>query len=198
MKGTRVFQSLLVFLLVALIAGCNDRKAQSNSSDKNADDSFNDSTVYGKCGEGTAMHVLQLIEDNGDSIFYYFYDEDDIQSDIQGGLFIGDRLAVVPEKGENDILYAKKVINLTSLLGKWESIDKSFEIREGGIITSDDAESCPYTEWKILNGKLILSADTFEIYSLGADSLSLENNNGIYDYKRISDVQEKTEPDAAV
>lgn len=47
-------------------------------------------------------------------------------------------------------------------------------------------EPKPYTEWKILNGKLILSSDTFDIYSLGADSLYLENTEGIYGYKRLS------------
>lgn len=47
-------------------------------------------------------------------------------------------------------------------------------------------EPKPYTEWKILNGELILSADTFDIYSLGADSLYLENSDGIYGYKRFS------------
>lgn len=37
-----------------------------------------------------------------------------------------------------------------------------------------------------INGKLILSSDTFDIYSLGADSLYLENTEGIYGYKRLS------------
>ena len=45
-------------------------------------------------------------------------------------------------------------------------------------------ESNPYTEWKILNGKLVLSKDTFNILSIGNDSLYLENEKGIYAYKR--------------
>ncbi len=79
----------------------------------------------------------------------------------------------------------KKVINLTSLMGKWTSIDKNFDIKDDGVVESHiSAESKPYTSWKILNGKLLLSTDTFEILNLGPDSLSLENNKGIFVYKR--------------
>lgn len=46
-------------------------------------------------------------------------------------------------------------------------------------------EQKPYTSWKIVNGKLVLSADTFSIYELGADSLYLENSVGIFAYKRV-------------
>ena len=52
-------------------------------------------------------------------------------------------------------------------------------------------EPKPYTEWSICNGKLVLSADTFDIYALGADSLYLENAEGIYGYKR-RDYQQDT------
>ena len=40
-------------------------------------------------------------------------------------------------------------------------------------------------DWKICNGQLVLSSDTFSIYELGADSLFLENERGIYAYKRL-------------
>ena len=38
--------------------------------------------------------------------------------------------------------------------------------------------------WKILNGQLLLNRDTFDITSLGADSLYIENQKGIYTFKR--------------
>ena len=47
------------------------------------------------------------------------------------------------------------------------------------------AETNPWTAWKILNGKLLLNKDTFQIVGLGADSLYLENNKGVFAYKRI-------------
>ena len=81
---------------------------------------------------------------------------------------------------------ARKVINLTTLQGKWTSIDKNFEILEGGEVKSDvEAEKNPWTTWKILNGKLLLNRDTFDIDNLGSDSLYLENKVGIFVYKRV-------------
>ncbi|MCD8297208.1 MAG: lipocalin family protein [Prevotella sp.] len=187
-----IFKWLFVVVIAAIIVGCNDNKAQQNTSGS-TDDGIVDSTMYGKCGESTAMHILQLVKDNGDSIFISLYDDeyDETISDVQGGLFVGDYLAVITGKDVDGNLYAKKVINLTSLLGKWESIDKSFEICEGGKVVCEENSSHPYTEWKIWNGHLILSPDTFDIFSLGADSLFLENNNGIYDYKRIPKEQDQ-------
>ena len=76
------------------------------------------------------------------------------------------------------------LVILFSLMGRWVSISRHFELQEGGVVISDNAEPQPYTEWKILNGQLVLSADTFDIYALGPDSLFLENSRGIYGYKR--------------
>jgi hypothetical protein len=82
-------------------------------------------------------------------------------------------------------LVGKKFINLTTLLGKWTSLDKNFEIVEGGMVSSNvEAESNPWVSWKILNGHLLLNTDTFDIVELGADSLYIENKSGIYVYKR--------------
>lgn len=44
-----------------------------------------DSTVYGRCGEGTAMHTLELITDKGDTIVYTLEGLDTF-SNVQGGL----------------------------------------------------------------------------------------------------------------
>ena len=46
------------------------------------------------------------------------------------------------------------------------------------------AEQNPWTSWKILNGKLLLNKDTFMIDELGPDSMYLENNAGIFTFKR--------------
>ena len=89
------------------------------------------------------------------------------------------------DANEEQGLIATQVINLTTLLGKWTSLDKNFEILEGGIVQSSvQAESNPWTSWKLLNGRLVLNADTFKISCLGADSLYLENEKGIFVYKR--------------
>ena len=100
-------------------------------------------------------------------------------------MLAGDRVAVMAyEEGNEQV--AKNVINITSLLGKWGSIDKSFEIREGGVVESAiRAETNPWTSWKLCNGRIVLNTDTFQIDILGPDSLYLENDNGIFAYKRV-------------
>lgn len=170
-----------------MMVGCNDTKKKmpvvtvSDSIRTSEDD--NDTTVYGVCGEGSSMHMIQLITDSGDTIEYMFGIEDD--NPVQGGLLEGDRMAVCGYKTEDGSLVANKIINLTTLLGKWVSLDKNYEIEEGGTVRNfTNAEKNPWNVWKIYNGNLLLNRDTFEITSLGADSLYLENNNGIFTYKR--------------
>jgi hypothetical protein len=172
-------------LLTAFLSeSCNNatKKVVSNV-DSTAKMSVGDSTVYGVCGDGTAMHTLELISDAGDTIVYSLNNEE--ETDVEGGLLVGDRLAILGSKmGDENV--ATKVINLTTLLGKWTSLDKNFEIKEGGVIQSNvKAETNHYTSWKIYNGKLLLNKDTFQIDNLGADSLYLENNKGIFVYKRL-------------
>ena len=67
----------------------------------------------------------------------------------------------------------------------WTDIAKNFEIKEGGVVSSNaSAESKPYTMWKIYNGRLVLNTDTFDVLALGPDSLWLECDKGIFQYKR--------------
>lgn len=176
---------IIAILLSGMMVGCLDKKAQNTSLNVEGKNSVEpDTTVYGVCGEGTAMHTLQLITDVGDTLEFALLDEYDMQADVQGGLMAGDRMAVVGTfvNGER---VASKVINVTTLLGKWVSIDKNFEIEEGGTVKSNvKAETKSWTSWKIFNGHLLLNKDTFDINSLGADSLYLENNDGIFVYKR--------------
>jgi len=184
-----VFASLMLLVL----AGCNSKKEKPNLQANDVED-VADSTVYGVCGEGTSMHSLELITDTGDTLTYTILDaeadmdgmvtEGGLVSHVEGGLMAGDKVAVTGQKVDGELI-ADKVINVTSLLGHWTSIDKNFEIEEGGTVRSSvKAESNPWTSWKILNGRLLLNRDTFNINSLGADSLYIENDKGIYTFKR--------------
>lgn len=184
-KMRRLFFFTVAVVGLMLMAGCHDRKAvkvmgMNDSVDVEAD---NDSTIYGVCGEGTSMHSLQLIADNGDTLDVFVDDEE--PGVVQGGLLAGDRIALIAYKSADGEMVAQRVINLTSLLGKWTSIDKNFEIVEGGdVVNNVKAEVNPWTSWKIVNGKLLLNTDTFAIDNLGPDSLLLENYKGIYVFKR--------------
>ncbi|MBQ5507760.1 MAG: hypothetical protein IIT85_11620 [Prevotella sp.] len=178
---------IAICMAMVMITGCHQTKESAPVIDSDSIMQEEivyeaDSTVYGTCGEATAMHTLQLITDGGDTLMYTMMVEED--ADIQGGLLVGDRMAVIG-KNTQEGLVATQVVNLTTLMGKWTSLDKNFEIMEGGVVESNvTAESNPWTSWKILNGKLVFNADTFIINMLGADSLYIENSNGIFAYKR--------------
>lgn len=181
--------ALACIMAAFLITGCHDKAKQTNvaqADSTDVTDTATDSTVYGVCGEGTAMHTLELITDAGDSLEYMIAGDGDGVQDVKGGLLVGDRLAVIEGPMVDGDRMAKKVINLTTLLGKWTSIDKNFEIMEGGVVKSKlKVENNPWTSWKILNGQLVMNRDTFDINVLGSDSLFLENKNGIFAYKRV-------------
>ena len=103
---------------------------------------------------------------------------------FKGGLLSGDRLAVLMSVVNGDTV-ADRVINLTTLEGKWTSLDRNFEIVQGGeVLSTLQSESNPYTSWKVHNGQLLLGKDSFDVITLGADSLELENSRGIFVYKR--------------
>ncbi len=171
-------------------AGCGNKGDRAQGGDSAlvlTGDTIVDSTIYGVCGEGTTMHMLELVTDAGDTLAYMVDDEDGATAVVQGGLLVGDRLAVTDAGDRGGDRAAKKVINLTTLLGKWTSLDKNFEILEGGVVKSSiTAETNPWTDWKILNGRLLLNSDTFDINRLSADSLYLENSKGIFVFKRQS------------
>ncbi|MCI6161171.1 MAG: hypothetical protein PUH24_02955 [Prevotellaceae bacterium] len=185
-------RKIMYFVVLSMttlwISSCTNKPQQAAIATDSVDTdtlAVTDSTIYGRCGDGTAMHTLELVTDKGDTLTLGINDEDPV-SNVKGGLSVGDRMAVIVSKdASSDIDQAKLVVNLTTLLGKWVSLDKNFELKEGGAVVSNAKEPKPYTEWKIFNGKLVLSADTFSIYELGADSLYLENEKGIYAYKRL-------------
>jgi len=182
----KLFYVALAFVAVFAMNSCKDKKTAqviSATDSLEADGDANDSTIYGVCGEGTSMHSLELISDDGDTLSVFIGDED--PNIVQGGLLAGDRIALLAYKGQEGEMVAQKVINLTSLLGKWTSLDKNFDLIEGGEVKNNvQAETNPWTSWKIVNGHLLLNKDTFDIDKLGSDSLMLENHQGIYVFKR--------------
>lgn len=178
---------VIAAIATMVLGSCNELGKSNNGAEGDslyADSTVVDTTVYGRCGEGSAMSSVELITDAGDTLRYILLDDEDNPADVQGGLLAGDRLAVIGQE-INGELVATRVINLTTLIGKWTSLDKNFEILEGGEVKSNvKTESQPWIAWKILNGQLLLNTDTFTINQLGADSLYLENNDGIFVYKR--------------
>lgn len=180
----KILTTLLLITGILIAISCVDSKnKKSAETDTTLTDEAGDSTLYGVCGENTAMHTLELITTQGDTLTYLI--DLDENSPVRGGLLAGDKLAVLGFRNADGENIATSVINLTTLLGKWASIDKQFEIMEDGTVNSAiKEETRPWTSWRVFNGRLVLNKDTFEVNTLGADSLYLENAHGIFTFKR--------------
>lgn len=145
-----------------------------------------DHTIYGICGDGTAMNTLELITDSGDTLNLSITNAQEA-GQVFGGMQVSDRLAVMANDKKTE---ATIVINLNTLLGNWvmpDPIDGSAEvgirIKEGGVAESIEMTNILYRTWKIYNGKLeILSVregggdeeelNLYEVLALGPDTLA--------------------------
>lgn len=183
MRTVRNFICLTAILLAAF--SCTQKKTNVSTTVE-SDTEVNDSTIYGICGTGTMMHSLELVTGMQDTLTILINDEDVAdQTLVAGGLMAGDRMAVTARKTD-DGWVAQRILNITSLLGKWSSIDRNFEITDDGEVRSSvKMESNAWTEWRILNGQLLFNRDTFDIINITADSLLIENKEGIYAFRRI-------------
>ena len=171
----KTFYLIISLFILAVAVSCKDSKPKAVTAQTDGETdtlAAGDSTVYGTMIDGGMNTVVYLVN------------PDDTIDVVKGGKLNGDRFAIIgyTEYGDR---FMRSAINLTSLLGHWTSLDRNFEIKEGGTVTSSlQSEKNPWTSWKIWNGKLILSKDTFDVDNLGADSLSLENKDGIFIYTR--------------
>ena len=186
-------------VVTVLTAGCggggNQQQAVAYDEDSVVNTIPTDQTIYGICGDGTAMNTLQLLRDNGDTLNLSVNEAQD-QNHVLGGYNVGDRMAVLTNR-ERTI--ATLVINESELLGNWvmpDPIDGSEEvgisIREGGIAESIEQTSIIYRTWRITNGQLELvyvreggaedeEIHLYEILSLGNDSLVYRTVDKSYD-----------------
>lgn len=173
---------IAISVLFALFSCTEKQKKQAPAPEIVAEEVL-DTAAYGICGEGTSMHSLVLVTDNDGTLNLAINDDEETPC-VLGGLMNGDRLTATYSKTAEGYV-ATKVINLTTMMGLWTSLDKNFEMYEDGSIKSNvSAETKSYTAWNMCNGNLILNTDTFTVLELGPDSMMLENNSGIFVYKR--------------
>ena len=193
---------VIVFLqaavLLTMVACGNKTKQVPFDNGDSADIANVDSTIYGICGDATAMNTLQLITDTGDTLLLDLTSAREAGK-VFGGLQAGDRMAVMPNA---DKTAATMVVNQVTLLGNWvmpNPIDGSDEvgirIKEGGIAESIDQSSIIYKTWRLVRGKLEIvlvregGSEEDELYvydlvSLGADSLVYKDSEDTFEYTR--------------
>ncbi|MCR4582717.1 MAG: lipocalin family protein [Prevotella sp.] len=188
MKKIAIYGMAAVCALAIVACGGGNQQQQvvndvPNDSIVNA--ILGDSTLYGICGEGSAMNTLQVLTDNGDTLNLDLTAARE-NNQILGGYAVGDRLALL---SNNTRTAATLVVNINTLLGNWvmpNPIDGSSEvgirIKEGGVAESIDQSSIIYKTWKFSNGLLAIVSVReggeqmeeevmYQILKLGADSL---------------------------
>ncbi len=181
----KIFYCLVIVLAVASSCSNRNKKGQVMQIKDTLSVAVADTTRYGICGTGTAMNTLELITDGVDTVSCFLASARD-SGNVVGGLSVGDSMAVVGYYDRNEGFVASKVINLTSLLGRWGCIDESFEICANGLVKGSVREPKPYTSWRIFNGQLVLAPDTFDICFVGIDSLSLRKaHGGLFGFRRL-------------
>lgn len=190
-----LFFGVMTACIVITMASCGGGNQQQATAEEETDSVTNliptDQTIYGICGEGSAMNTLQLLRDNGDTLDLNLTNAIEA-GQVFGGLQVGDRMAVMTNPAKTE---ATIVINQNALLGDWvmpNPIDGSSEvgirIKEGGIAESIEQSSIIYKTWKIYNGRLeILSQrdgggdeeelNLYELVKLGNDSLVYKTIN---------------------
>ena len=183
----RLVYSILFAVAITIVVGCGNKQTHTEETAKKTEDvgGVADSALYGTVGRATAMHSVELVDEDGKAVIVPL--NVDMEADVQGGIYCDDRLTMTVEKNVEGEKEVKKAINLTSLCGRWVALDRNFEIMEDGTVVSmQNLESHPYTHWSMVNCNLVLNRDTFEVAYLGPDSLALENDRGIFVYKRIN------------
>lgn len=189
----------IVAFAVLMMGSCGNKTQQVPFDNGDSAEVVNaDPTIYGICGEATAMNTLQLITDMGDTLVLDISTAQE-NGQVFGGMQVGDRMAVIPN---TDLQSAEMVINQATLMGNWvmpNPIDGSDEvgisIKEGGIAESIDQSNINYKTWRLYRGKLEIvlvreggseedEVYLYDIVKLGADSLVYKDADETLEYSR--------------
>lgn len=196
----------LMFLALGAIVGlsfsaCGNKQNQNTTyEDTTLIDSskIKDVTIFGLCGEGSAMSTLELMTDMGDTLHLSLEDAKE-NNQVFGSYAPGDRMAVVISPDYKNV---KTVINESVLMGNWmmpNPIDGSSEvgirIKDGGIAESIEQSSIIYKTWKIVDGKLEITlvregggdeeeTNWYTIDKLDGDSLIYHFEDEVFEYSR--------------
>ncbi len=194
---------LMAFIAaVMLLSGCGgeNRQTPDSAGEDSSTVYFNaEKTVFGICGEGSAMNTLQMITDSGDTLSLSITDAKE-NGKVLGGYACGDRMAVLLN---DDKTVAQLVINETTLLGNWvmpNPLDGSsfvgISLKDGGIAESIDQSTIVYKTWRIVNGRIEIQSvregggdeeeiNVYDIVKLDADSLVYKNEEDLFEYGRL-------------
>lgn len=184
---------------VAIVAfnscsSCNKEKKQEPSVNKVVSDSVPentavDSTVWGRLGEGTSMHMIEFIPENSDSAIMIRRSSPETGEDgnVLGDIELTDQFAITINNRESEEeCYINTCINVTELRGVWKNGKDVISLNSDNTA---DYTAGQYNGWKLMNGKLLLTrkvtteyteienTDTVTILYLDKDSLKFMTRN---------------------
>lgn len=192
-------------LLLCLLSACTGGNGSQNDAEQDSDSvaaalrpspasPSRAREAVGTVGDGTSMHVLELVTDSLDTLYL-----ETTNIVVSGGLVCGNRVNVVYHR-DAEGLTATAATNTTALEHLWtrrtaDGHTQSLEIDAEGRAATYDMPTA-YNAWRLHGGQLLLSTprkagveqsgytDTFDIMLLDADSLVLAGTHGIQHYWR--------------
>lgn len=190
-----------IVAVCGLTAACGN-KAQQVAPTDGADTTVvvvnQNRTVFGICGDGSAMNTIQLITDSGDTLSLDVSEARE-NDKVFGGYGSGDKMAVLVNE---DKTRAELVVNESTLLGSWvmpNPIDGSsivgIALKDGGIAESIDQSTIVYRTWRIVDGRIEIQSmregggdeeetNVYDLVKLDADSLIYKNEEDLFEYGR--------------
>ncbi len=190
-----------IVAVCGLTAACGN-KAQQVAPTDGADTTVvvvnQNRTVFGICGDGSAMNTIQLITDSGDTLSLDVSEARE-NDKVFGGYGSGDKMAVLVNEDKTG---AELVVNESTLLGSWvmpNPIDGSsivgIALKDGGIAESIDQSTIVYRTWRIVDGRIEIQSmregggdeeetNVYDLVKLDADSLIYKNEEDLFEYGR--------------
>ncbi len=192
---------LLILATLLLLVGCEGCSNKKADSDKPVTDSlamvqepvFKE--VSGTIGDGTSMNVIEVVTEEGDTI----YITNQAQM-VTGGLVAGERIDIV-YADTGDELVGHVAINVSALTHLWSQLDgygneQSLELAPNGEAYTRNMPTVNYDSWSLEGGLLLLHSpavltkeiaehtDTFQIMRLTETQLVLSTHGVEMEYER--------------
>lgn len=175
-------KGLLIGAVLLVLASCVETKKGEGGTETDSLSVEEMANVeVGTVGDGTSMHLLELIGVSGDTLYF------DYENNAVGGLACGDLVSVEYTKGDGE-LNAEHIVNLSALCQSWMAsydFGSSYLTLEQNGRASYVGSDFPYKKWAISDGYLYLTKDDadmtkdgdidkFDIVLLTEDSLLLQ------------------------
>lgn len=185
------FYTIIILLGILIAASCSDKRGPKDNPKVYELDETPDTAMLVRLDdiEGDSLIVTPLDEFHK---LAFGYSKAKASDQIKGSITIGDTLSIFPDNRSHEILL---IINASELSGRWFYDMKQqrgliFEAK-GGMSTIN-AATMAYREWKLLNGKLYIyyvdmqqvaderhqfEVDEAKILHLDRENLELEFRN---------------------